>query len=216
MTTNTNIDSEFCDDCHGFTHMPWCPNYEEPVMEKGFTATEAEALLEPVITRARADLNDGKPLVEVADNDDGGLESQKFYELMQAYRHAPLLPISTVADAYEAVKTFLRSAETRHTHDYQSVKGQSVPQCACGAVHNYSCELRQEHSPLRSLREAALAMLREPFEERWERAPVVMKDDMESAEYWFQQGRQSVIHEQVEIANEDLREMRRLVKEKIE
>jgi hypothetical protein len=22
--------TDWCDDCHGYTHMPWCPSYEEP------------------------------------------------------------------------------------------------------------------------------------------------------------------------------------------
>lgn len=25
-----NEQPDFCDDCHGYTHMPWCPAYEQP------------------------------------------------------------------------------------------------------------------------------------------------------------------------------------------
>ena len=32
------------------------------------------------------------------------LESREFYELMQAYRHAPVVPQSAVAEAYAAVQ----------------------------------------------------------------------------------------------------------------
>lgn len=35
-------------------------------------------------------------------------ESEKFYNLMQAYRHAPMEDQKAVVDAYEAVKEYLR------------------------------------------------------------------------------------------------------------
>lgn len=43
---------------------------------------------------------------EAADND--LLDSQEFYELMQAYRHAPLQDRTAAANAYESVKNFIR------------------------------------------------------------------------------------------------------------
>lgn len=30
MAGGTCTEPEWCDDCHGYTHMPWCPNYEPP------------------------------------------------------------------------------------------------------------------------------------------------------------------------------------------
>jgi hypothetical protein len=42
------------------------------------------------------------------------LDSREFYDLMQAYRHAPQLPPAAVVEAYEAVKTaVLRSTLTQ-------------------------------------------------------------------------------------------------------
>jgi hypothetical protein len=35
-------------------------------------------------------------------------ESEEFYNLMQAYRHAPMEDQKAVVDAYEAVKEYLR------------------------------------------------------------------------------------------------------------
>jgi hypothetical protein len=72
-------------------------------------------------------------------------------------------------------------------------------------------QLPLEHGELRSLTEAVRAMLREPFEERWQRAPKAMRDDEMCAEYWFQQGRQSMLQEQIAIQVEDLKEVQRVV-----
>lgn len=39
---------------------------------------------------------------------DDALETQEFYELMQAYRHAPMIDQTGAAVAYEDVKRYLR------------------------------------------------------------------------------------------------------------
>lgn len=38
------------------------------------------------------------------------LESREFYELSQAYRHAPIEKPAAVVEAWEAIKTAIRSA----------------------------------------------------------------------------------------------------------
>lgn len=41
------------------------------------------------------------------------LEEQDFYELMQIYRHAPLVPQAEVREAFEAVKDYIRKQSTK-------------------------------------------------------------------------------------------------------
>lgn len=43
------------------------------------------------------------------------LESEEFYGLMQAYRHAPLTPQKDVVEAFEAVKAYIWRAATGDT-----------------------------------------------------------------------------------------------------
>jgi len=50
-----------------------------------------------------------------SDSDGVSLDGQEFYELMQAYRHAPLNDQSGVVAAFEAVKTFIR--DSSHSSD---------------------------------------------------------------------------------------------------
>jgi hypothetical protein len=42
------------------------------------------------------------------DKPDDPLESQEFFDLMQAYRHAPIVNQAAVVDAYDKVKRFIR------------------------------------------------------------------------------------------------------------
>lgn len=71
---------------------------------------EKAGLLDTVVRRARMDLNDGRPLTEMAmtKTNEDTLDSQEFYELMQTYRHADRTDQCAVVAAFETVKEFVR------------------------------------------------------------------------------------------------------------
>lgn len=58
------------------------------------------------------EMEGGCPLLQEFDVPLDFLEEHEFYELMQQYRHLPLMPQSDVIDAYEAVKAFIRRQVT--------------------------------------------------------------------------------------------------------
>lgn len=45
------------------------------------------------------------------------IESQAFYELMQTYRHSPLVPVSAASDAYRAVIQFVNEFTARQVQE---------------------------------------------------------------------------------------------------
>jgi hypothetical protein len=47
MTTeNKHNEGPWCDDCHGYTHMPWCASYEERLLTTVTPTTPHEQLLD--------------------------------------------------------------------------------------------------------------------------------------------------------------------------
>jgi len=91
--------------------------------------------------------------------------------------------------------------EDDHEHDYQTVEGQSVPQCECGAVYDYE----GDRTALPS------------FDDDWELAPLSMTrtTERECAEYWYQMGQQAKEREMLLQQNSDLREILRVGNERI-
>lgn len=92
----------------------------------------------------------------------------------------------------------------------------SIPDCCCHVFSRQDAPLVQlplEHPPLRSLLQAAEVALDVAFDRDWNIAPQSMRDDEVQAQYWWLRGRQS---RTVEELNEDLEEMGRLVKGRME
>lgn len=58
------MDDDWCDDCHGYTHAPWCPNYRAPDeisdeeyrqldQEQNWLAAQTEPLVKIISERSR-------------------------------------------------------------------------------------------------------------------------------------------------------------------
>lgn len=54
--------------------------------------------------------------------EDDGLDTQEFYELMQAYRHTSLANQSVVAERFEEVKAFIRADTKRLREELRVAK----------------------------------------------------------------------------------------------
>ena len=50
-------------------------------------------------------------------SNDTTVESQAFYELMQTYRHSPIVPFSAASDAYQAVIQFVNEFTARQVQE---------------------------------------------------------------------------------------------------
>jgi hypothetical protein len=196
-------------------------------MENTLTNEEKAALLNAVVDRARADLNDGKPLAEtVHDND----VEQRILTAIKQDQHLASLTVvrAAIADVLDTGFTdedvrqrawiFLlleSEQETERRTRFIDAVCQRIAQLQ-QPPHNMDAgrlRTQREHPPLRSLTEAA----EDAFNAAWAQSPPSMRNYVERdvAQFFYLMGQRDGLATAAEALNEDLQEIGRLARERL-